>query len=77
MLVTLGGRYDWADQGPLLVKPRMLATDRYISVMIKQFTWRGGVNYLFDNGVTPYFSYSQSFEPSALRVCGSNPQRFL
>lgn len=26
---------------------------------------RGGVNYLFDNGVTPYFSYSESFEPSS------------
>jgi iron complex outermembrane receptor protein len=29
-----------------------------------QFTWRGGLNYLFDNGVTPYFSYSESFEPT-------------
>lgn len=26
---------------------------------------RGGVNYLFDNGVTPYFSYSESFEPAS------------
>lgn len=26
---------------------------------------RGGVNYVFDNGISPYFSYSQSFEPSA------------
>jgi outer membrane receptor protein involved in Fe transport len=25
----------------------------------------GGVNYLFDNGVTPYFSYSESFEPAS------------
>ncbi|WP_158707265.1 TonB-dependent receptor domain-containing protein, partial [Escherichia coli] len=31
----------------------------------KEFTWRGGVNYLFDNGVTPYFSYSESFEPAS------------
>jgi iron complex outermembrane receptor protein len=29
----------------------------------QQFTWRGGINYLFDNGISPYFSYSQSFEP--------------
>lgn len=28
-------------------------------------SWRGGVNYLFDNGVTPYFSYSESFEPAS------------
>ncbi len=26
---------------------------------------RGGVNYLFDNGIAPYISYSQSFEPNA------------
>jgi iron complex outermembrane receptor protein len=35
-----------------------------------QFTWRGGVNYLFDNGVTPYFSYSESFEPASQTVQG-------
>jgi iron complex outermembrane receptor protein len=29
----------------------------------QQFTWRGGINYLFDNGISPYFSYSESFEP--------------
>lgn len=37
------------------------------------FTWRGGVNYLFDNGISPYFSYSQSFEPSAFDLW-SNPR---
>ncbi|VEB05400.1 ferrichrome outer membrane transporter [Klebsiella pneumoniae] len=34
----------------------------------QQFSWRGGINYLFDNGISPYFSYSESFEP----VSGSN-----
>ncbi|WP_343647045.1 ferrichrome porin FhuA [Enterobacter sp.] len=60
VLVTLGGRYDWADQD---------SYNRVTNTTAKrddtQFTWRGGVNYLFDNGVTPYFSYSESFEPSS------------
>ncbi|NBJ30423.1 ferrichrome porin FhuA [Citrobacter sp. DNRA3] len=60
VLVTLGGRYDWAKQDSL---------NRISGVLDsrddRQFTWRGGVNYLFDNGVTPYFSYSESFEPNS------------
>lgn len=60
VLVTLGGRYDWADQE---------SYNRVTNTTSKrddtQFTWRGGVNYLFDNGVTPYFSYSESFEPAS------------
>ena len=60
VLVTLGGRYDWADQE---------SYNRVFNTTSKrddtQFTWRGGVNYLFDNGVTPYFSYSESFEPAS------------
>jgi len=60
VLVTLGGRYDWAKQDSLNRVSGVLDSrdDR-------QFTWRGGVNYLFDNGVTPYFSYSESFEPTS------------
>lgn len=60
VLVTLGGRYDWAKQDSLNRVSGVLDSrdDR-------QFTWRGGVNYLFDNGVTPYFSYSESFEPNS------------
>lgn len=60
VLVTVGGRYDWADQESL---------NRTTGVTSKrddnQFTWRGGVNYLFNNGITPYFSYSESFEPAS------------
>lgn len=60
VLVTLGGRYDWTDQE---------SYNRVLNTTSKrddtQFTWRGGVNYLFDNGVTPYFSYSESFEPAS------------
>ncbi|MGY6277540.1 TonB-dependent siderophore receptor [Methylomonas sp. MgM2] len=28
------------------------------------FTYRTGLNYLFDSGVSPYYSYSESFEPT-------------
>ncbi|EOB5347302.1 ferrichrome porin FhuA [Escherichia coli] len=61
VLVTLGGRYDWVEQSSFN-RDYGNKSDRDD----KQFTWRGGVNYLFDNGVTPYFSYSESFEPASL-----------
>ena len=69
VLVTLGGRYDWAKQ-ETLTRTTGIQTTRDD----KQFTWRGGVNYLFDNGVTPYFSYSESFEPAS--TTGQNGKIF-
>ncbi len=60
VLVTLGGRYDWAYQSSFN-RDYGNKSERDD----KEFTWRGGVNYLFDNGVTPYFSYSESFEPAS------------
>ncbi|WP_380181935.1 ferrichrome porin FhuA [Kalamiella sp. sgz302252] len=60
---TLGGRYDWSTQATTV-----RADNGYIERNDRQFTWRGGVNYLFDNGITPYFSYSQSFEPNAFSL---------
>lgn len=60
VLVTLGGRYDWADQSSFN-RDYGNKSERDD----KEFTWRGGVNYLFHNGVTPYFSYSESFEPAS------------
>lgn len=60
---TLGGRYDWSTQATTV-----RADNGYIERNDRKFTWRGGVNYLFDNGVSPYFSYSQSFEPNAFSL---------
>ena len=60
VLVTLGGRYDWADQSSFN-RDYGNKSERDD----KEFTCRGGVNYLFDNGGTPYFSYSESFEPAS------------
>ncbi|MBM3070543.1 ferrichrome porin FhuA [Enterobacter sp. RHBSTW-00994] len=67
VLVTLGGRYDWADQDSY-----NRVTNTTSKRDDKQFTWRGGVNYLFDNGVTPYFSYSESFEPASQTGASGN-----
>ncbi|WP_034460879.1 ferrichrome porin FhuA [Buttiauxella noackiae] len=62
-VLTLGGRYDWSKQATTV-----RSDNGYIDRNDKQFTWRGGVNYLFDNGISPYFSYSQSFEPNAFSL---------
>jgi iron complex outermembrane receptor protein len=69
VLVTLGGRYDWAQQDTLDREE-----NSQHSRNDNEFTWRGGVNYLFDNGVTPYFSYSESFEPAS--TVGANGSIF-
>jgi iron complex outermembrane receptor protein len=54
----VGGRYDYAMASTLTRSSDDLAENHD-----QQFTWRGGINYLFDNGISPYFSYSESFEP--------------
>lgn len=60
-MLTLGGRYDWAKSD---------SVNRYASNALteqndSEFSWRGGVNYLFDNGIAPYISYSESFLPTS------------
>jgi iron complex outermembrane receptor protein len=54
----MGGRYDFAKTSAL-----NRASGTTAEINDQAFTWRGGINYLFDNGITPYFSYSESFEP--------------
>ncbi|WAH60245.1 TonB-dependent siderophore receptor [Pseudomonas silvicola] len=62
-IVTLGGRYDRADADSHFRPDGSNPTDRYIPQDDDKGTWRGGLGYLFDNGLMPYFSYSQSFDP--------------
>lgn len=59
-VLTLGGRYDFAKTSTLT-----RSSNSTSEVNDEQFTWRGGLNYLFDNGISPYISYSESFEPVA------------
>ena len=64
-VLTLGGRYDFAKTSTYT-----RSTSSLSEINDQQFTWRGGLNYVFDNGIAPYFSYSESFEP----VAGSTKQ---
>ncbi|WP_455921831.1 TonB-dependent siderophore receptor [Pseudomonas putida] len=62
-LFTLGGRFDWATADSHYRPDRSNATNRYIDQDDHKGTYRYAVAYLFDNGVMPYFSYSQAFDP--------------
>ncbi|MGU0044581.1 TonB-dependent receptor domain-containing protein [Escherichia coli] len=75
MGIHSGGRYDWSKQATTVRENSYTPTEGYIERNDHQFTWRGGVNYLFDNGISPYFSYSQSFEPSAFD-CGATRRSY-
>lgn len=57
-VATIGGRYDVADADTLSGSPGVIARQRDSA-----FTGRVGLNYLFDNGVTPYVAYSTAFQP--------------
>ncbi|WP_229708101.1 TonB-dependent siderophore receptor [Tistrella bauzanensis] len=59
-IVNLGGRYDRADSR---VKNRL--TPAETSQDDDAFTSRVGLGYAFDIGLTPYLSYSESFEPQS------------
>ncbi|MDO9002947.1 MAG: TonB-dependent siderophore receptor [Aquabacterium sp.] len=61
-VVLLGGRQDWSQNDsrqPVLPAPDWLNEDS------KAFTSRAGLVYLADNGLAPFLSYSQSFEPTS------------
>ncbi|CAI2532159.1 Ferric hydroxamate uptake [Serratia ficaria] len=57
--MTLSGRYDWSENR---------TQDRVESTLSQQndtaFTGRAGLLYAFDSGISPYVSYSTSFEPN-------------
>jgi iron complex outermembrane receptor protein len=57
--MTLSGRWDQADTGNLAY-----GTTDVLSWSGSKFSKRAGLLYLFDNGLAPYASYSESFNPS-------------
>lgn len=63
-VLLLGGRYDWADSTNSSLN---LNTGRKTKSKTdaEAFTGRVGLVYLFDNGLAPYVSYSESFEPQS------------
>ncbi|MBV4538362.1 TonB-dependent siderophore receptor [Pseudomonas urmiensis] len=58
--LTLGGREDWVHTGTVFHnKADATSTQRD-----KAFSGNVGLSYVFDNGITPYISYTESFQPA-------------
>jgi len=59
----IGARQDWAstydNQDAKLTGANLSNTRQRDS----KLTWRSGLSYVFDNGLAPYASYSESFQP--------------
>lgn len=72
-----GARYDWSNTSnrDATIQPADSVQKQYLHA----FTYRGGFVYHFDNGIAPYFTYSQSFIPNSLGRNANNekfdPQR--
>lgn len=70
--VLLGGRYDWSrtisDGTNLRTSTATSSTTR-----AEAFTARVGVIYNFDNGIAPYLSYAESFEPQSGTDANNRP----
>lgn len=56
--LTLAGRHDWSSQ-----TNRDRTADTKNKVSDNEFTYRAGLAYTADNGLTPYIGYSTSFLP--------------
>lgn len=70
---TLGGRYDWVstDTDNTDLASGALST---INQSDRAFTWRAGVTYETEWGITPYASYSTAFSPNAgVNLATGNP----
>ncbi|WP_313290300.1 TonB-dependent siderophore receptor [Stutzerimonas nitrititolerans] len=61
---SLGVRQDWVDVSFDHTEDAAYG-DQTDSAKLEQFTGRVGVLYAFDNGLSPYASYSESFNPNA------------
>ncbi|WP_271407843.1 TonB-dependent siderophore receptor [Pseudomonas sp. Q1-7] len=58
--LTLGGREDWVHTGTEFYNQN----DATNTQRDAAFSGNVGLSYLFDNGVTPYISYAESFQPA-------------
>ncbi|HID2075533.1 TPA: TonB-dependent siderophore receptor [Klebsiella oxytoca] len=57
--LLVSGRYDWAE-----VRTTNFTDASSTQQNDNKFTWRTGLLYAFDFGLSPYISYSTSFEPN-------------
>jgi iron complex outermembrane receptor protein len=71
LVVMLGGRYDKAEAKSTNYLNGQSGTTYDEGV----FTGRAGLVYLFDNGIAPYASFSQSFQPTAGQDFGGQPYK--
>ncbi|WP_459747753.1 TonB-dependent siderophore receptor [Pseudomonas sp. 3A(2025)] len=72
--ISLGLRHDWvetSDENRLAEAGRPVGTERQDKRT--KTTGRAGVLYLFDNGLAPYLSYSESFNPNSYSDSAGNP----
>ena len=70
---TLGGRYDWVSTDTDNTDLASGALDT-IDQSDRAFTWRAGVTYETEWGITPYASYSTAFSPNAgVNLATGNP----
>ncbi|MGY4491671.1 TonB-dependent siderophore receptor [Pseudomonas sp. TE3610] len=72
--ISLGVRQDWvktSDENRIAETGRPEGT--VISDQRSKLTTRAGVLYLFDNGIAPYISYSESFNPNSYSDAAGNP----
>ncbi|CAI0994309.1 ferrichrome porin FhuA [Serratia quinivorans] len=60
-VLTMGGRYDWSDTN----STNRLNQNSVSKQKDNEFSGRAGLNYVFENGIAPYVSYSESFEPTS------------
>jgi len=59
--LTLGGREDWIHTGTTFFNNNNATNTQRDSA----FSGNAGLSYVFDSGITPYISYTESFQPSA------------
>ncbi|WP_347903095.1 TonB-dependent siderophore receptor [Pseudomonas purpurea] len=67
-IFVLGGRYDWAE-----TDNKEPISGNHTNRKDEAFTGRGGIVYLFDNGLAPFVSYSESFIPQSGTSVGKTP----
>jgi iron complex outermembrane receptor protein len=58
--LTLGGREDWIHTSTLFHNQGDVTNTQ----RDKAFSGNAGLSYVFDSGITPYISYTESFQPS-------------
>ncbi|MBD1227996.1 TonB-dependent siderophore receptor [Xenorhabdus griffiniae] len=66
--LVLSGRYDWTE-----TKQQNLLKNTSTTQKDRAFTGRAGLLYAFDNGISPYISYSTSFEPNLSQGAPGTP----